>query len=103
MDNLPLPDVGDTIVRIAGLSPAAQVAAVVVLGCCVCMLIWTRRPPQPPGMETLQLVINAMNEQTQATNAMSDRMERVIEGMERVIEQNAIIIARMPVQTMEKA
>lgn len=90
MDNLPIPDVGETLTRISILSPAAQVAAVITLGCVVIAWIWTRRPAQGPNMETFQLVIGAMNEQAKATNALAEQVEKVV-------EQNATIIARLPV------
>lgn len=96
MDNLPIPDVGETLMRISILSPAAQVAAVITLGCVVIAWIWTRRPAQGPGMETFQLVIGAMNEQAKATNALAEQVERVV-------EQNAAILARLPVGSLERA
>lgn len=96
MDNLPIPDVGETLTRISILSPAAQVAAVITLGCVVIAWIWTRRPSQGPGMETFQLVIGAMNEQAKATNALAEQVEKVV-------EQNAVILARLPVGSLERA
>ncbi|MGF7174645.1 hypothetical protein [Azospirillum doebereinerae] len=96
MDNLPIPDVGDTIVRLAGLSPNAQVAAVIMIGLIGLAWVWTRRPPSGPGMETFQLVINSLNEQSKATNALAEQVERIV-------EQNAALIARLPVKTMEPA
>jgi len=96
MENLPIPDVGETIVRLAGLSPAAQVAAVIMIGLIGLAWIITRRPQPGPGNETFQLVINAMNEQAKATNALAEQVERIV-------EQNADIIARLSVKTMEPA
>lgn len=96
MDTLPLPDVGDTLARIAILSPTAQIVALLVLGGVLGLLVWSRRPQPGPGMETFNLVIASMNEQTRATIQLS-------ENVERVIEQNAVIIARLPVGTMERA
>lgn len=97
MDNLPLsvPDVGDTLTRISILSPAAQVAAVIVLGCIAVAWIWTRRPQPGPGNETFQLVITSMTEQAKATNALAEQVERVV-------EQNAAILARLPVGSLER-
>ncbi|WP_376959671.1 hypothetical protein ABNQ39_07110 [Azospirillum sp. A26] len=97
MENLPLPipDVGETLTRISVLSPAAQVAAVVGIACIAIAWIWTRRPAQGPGMETFQLVIGAMNEQAKATNALAEQVERVV-------EQNSVIIARLPVGVVER-
>lgn len=89
MDALPLPDMGTTLNSIAGLSPVAQVTALLVLGCVACAWIWTRRPQPGPGMEAFNLMIGAMNEQTRATIHLG-------ESVERVIEQNATIIARLP-------
>ncbi|SMH29558.1 hypothetical protein [Azospirillum agricola] len=96
MDNLPIPDVGDTIVRLAGLSPAAQVAAVIMLGLIGLAWVITRRPQPGPSNETFQLVIAALTEQAKATNALAEQVERIV-------EQNADIIARLPVKTMEPA
>ncbi|MBY6263934.1 hypothetical protein EI613_18710 [Azospirillum sp. 412522] len=92
MDNLPLPipNVGETLTRISILSPAAQVAAVVTLGCIAVVWIWTRRPQPGPGNETFQLIITSMTEQAKATNALAEQVEKVV-------EQNATIIARLPV------
>lgn len=95
MENLPIPDVGETIVRLAGLSPAAQVAAVIALGCVAVAWIWTRRPLPGPGNETFQLVITSMTEQAKATNALAEQVERVV-------EQNSVIIARLPVGVVER-
>lgn len=97
VDNLPLPipDVGEALTRISILSPAAQVAAVIALGCVAVVWIWTRRPAQGPGMETFQLVIGAMNEQAKATNALAEQVEKVV-------EQNAVILARLPVGSLER-
>ncbi|CAO3440170.1 hypothetical protein [Azospirillum endophyticum] len=92
MDTLPLPipNVGETLTRISILSPAAQVAAVMTLGCIAVVWIWTRRPQPGPGSETFQLIITSMTEQAKATNALAEQVERVV-------EQNATIIARLPV------
>lgn len=92
MDNLPLsvPDVGDTLTRISILSPGAQVAAVIAIGCVAVAWIWTRRPQPGPGNETFQLVITSMTEQAKATNALAEQVERVV-------EQNAAILARLQV------
>lgn len=92
MDNLPLPipDVGETLTRISILSPAAQVVAVIVIGCVAVAWIWTRRPQPGPGNETFQLVITSMTEQAKATNALAEQVERVV-------EQNAAILARLQV------
>ncbi len=95
MDALPMPDVGDTIARIAGLSPAAQVTALIVLGCIAVAWIWTRRPLPGPGTETFQLVIASMTEQAKATSTLAEQVEKVV-------EQNAVIIARLPVGTLER-
>lgn len=89
MDNLLIPDVGDTIVRLAGLSPAAQVAAVIMVGLIGLAWVITRRPQPGPGMETFNLVIGAMNEQAKATSSLAEQVERIV-------EQNAVIIARLP-------
>ncbi|TWA71898.1 hypothetical protein FBZ84_101164 [Azospirillum baldaniorum] len=81
---------GETITRVAGLSPAAQV--VISAGLCIvaALWIWTRRP-QPSGLgdETIKAVIVSLTEQAAATN-------RVAERVEQVLEQNATIIARLP-------
>ncbi|KAA0593022.1 hypothetical protein J2848_005616 [Azospirillum lipoferum] len=92
MDHLPLPipDVGETLTRISILSPVAQVAAVITLGCIAVVWIWTRRPQPGPGNETFQLIITSMTEQAKATNALAEQVEKVV-------EQNATIIARLPV------
>jgi len=97
MDNLPLsiPDVGETLTRISILSPAAQVAAVIALGCVAVAWIWTRRPQPGPGNETFQLVITSMTEQAKATNALAEQVERIV-------EQNAVIIARLPAGIVER-
>lgn len=98
MDNLPLPipDVGEALTRISVLSPAAQVSAVIMIGLIGLAWIITRRPQPGPGNETFQLVIAALTEQAKATNALAEQVERVV-------EQNATIIGRLPVKTMEPA
>nr|WP_295828280.1 hypothetical protein [uncultured Azospirillum sp.] len=97
MENLPLPipDVGETLTRISILSPAAQVAAVIGIACIAVAWIWTRRPQPGPGNETFQLVIASMTEQAKATNALAEQVERLV-------EQNAVIIARPPVGSLER-
>ncbi|WP_434619241.1 hypothetical protein [Azospirillum sp. B2RO_4] len=97
MDNLPLPipDVGETLTRISILSPAAQVAAVIGIACIAVAWIWTRRPQPGPGNETFQLVIASMTEQAKATNALAEQVERLV-------EQNAVIIARPPAGIVER-
>jgi hypothetical protein len=97
MDNLPLPipDVGETLTRISILSPAAQVAAVIGIACIAVAWIWTRRPQPGPGNETFQLVITSMTEQAKATNALAEQVERIV-------EQNAVIIARLPAGVVER-
>ncbi|WP_376957704.1 hypothetical protein ABNQ39_11285 [Azospirillum sp. A26] len=95
MENLPIPDVGETLTRISVLSPAAQVAAVVGIACIAIAWIWTRRPAQGPGMETFQLVIASLTEQAKATNALAEQVERIV-------EQNSVIIARLPVGVVER-
>lgn len=89
MDALPLPDVGDTLHNIAGLSPAAQFTALLMIGVVAGLWVWSRRPQPGPGNETFQLVIAAMTEQAKATNALAEQVERIV-------EQNALIIARLP-------
>jgi len=98
MDGLtPMPDMGETIRTIAGLSPAAQVAAVIMIGLIGLAWVWTRRPQPGPGNETFNLVIASMTEQAKATNALAEQVEKIV-------EQNAVIIARLPaVKTMEPA
>lgn len=96
MDTLPLPEVGDTLARIAILSPTAQVAAVIGIACIAVAWIWTRRPQPGPGNETFQLVITSMTEQAKATNALAEQVERVV-------EQNAAILARLQVGAVERA
>lgn len=98
MDNLPLPipDVGETLTRISGLSPAAQITALLVIGGVMGLWIWSRRPQPGPGNETFQLVITSMTEQAKATNALAEQVERVV-------EQNSVIIARLPVAVRESA
>lgn len=80
---------GETIARVAGLSPAAQV--VFAAGICgvVALWIWTRRP-QPSGLgdETIKAVIVSLTEQAAATN-------RVAERVEQVLEQNAAILSEI--------
>ncbi|MGF7178377.1 hypothetical protein [Azospirillum doebereinerae] len=97
MDALsPLPDMGNTLMQIAGLSPNAQVAAVIMIGLIGLAWVWTRRPLPGPGNETFNLVIAALTEQAKATSTLAEQVERVV-------EQNAVIIARLPVKTMEPA
>jgi hypothetical protein len=71
------------------LSPAAQVAAVVVVGLLGLAWVWTRRPQSGPGIEPFNLGIASMNEQTKVTAHLA-------ENVERIIEQNAVIIPRLP-------
>ncbi|KAA0576691.1 hypothetical protein [Azospirillum sp. Sh1] len=92
---LPLPDVPATLNSIGGLHPYAQVAAVLALGAVLAIWIWSRRPLPGPSMETFKLVIAGMHEQTRATIQLS-------ENVERVIEQNAEILKRLPVSTLDR-
>jgi len=96
MDNLPIPDAGTTLMQIAGLSPAAQVAAVIMIGLVGLAWVITRRPQPGPGNETFNLVIAALTEQAKATSTLAEQVEKVV-------EQNAVIIARLPVKTLEPA
>lgn len=87
MEAIPLPDAG-TLHAVAGLAPVAQVAAVLVIGAVLGLLVWTRRPPSGPGRETFDLVIASMTEQAKATNALAEQVERIV-------EQNSAIIGRL--------
>ncbi|WP_372397088.1 hypothetical protein ABMY26_23755 [Azospirillum sp. HJ39] len=93
---LPLPDVPATLNSIGGLHPYAQVAAVLALGAVLAILIWSRRPMPGPGNETFQLVITSMTEQAKATNALAEQVERIV-------EQNAAILERLPGGTFGRA
>lgn len=91
MDTLPLPEVGDTITRIAGLSPAAQVVALAALGCCVCMWIWSRRPiPGPDAatvVEALKLTAQAQAETAASMATIAKQVEAVAEDVRTVVEE----------------
>ncbi len=80
-----------TIRAAAGLDPLAQVTLVAGLAAAIIAWIVTRRPQQAaaPGAETLTIVVKAMEEQARATAALAEQVERVV-------EQNAVIIARLP-------
>lgn len=81
--------VSETLQAVAWLAPAAQIAALASLGVVAALFVWTRRPQQAPGGETVRLVIAALTEQAEATNALAKQVEKIV-------EQNAVIIARLP-------
>ncbi|SMF83280.1 hypothetical protein SAMN02982917_5504 [Azospirillum oryzae] len=83
MENLPIPDVGETIVRLAGLSPAAQVAAVVGIACIAIAWIWTRRP-QPVSNVDAATVVEALRLTAQAQAEMTASMATIAHSIETV-------------------
>lgn len=85
MDAPSMADVGDALHAVAGMAPAAQIIALLMIGGVLALWIWSRRP-QPPGAETFGLVVASMTEQARATSALAEQVERVV-------EQNAKIIA----------
>ncbi len=90
MDTLPLPDVGSTITQIAGLSPAAQVTALVVLGAVAVTWVWSRRPQQGPDATTvvkaLELTAQAQAETAASMAVIAKQVEAVAEDVRRVAE-----------------
>lgn len=79
----------ETVRTVAVLSPAAQVAAVIVLGVIVVTWIWTRRPSRTPapGTETMTLVIGSMNESATATRDLANQVERLVEQNAALLEE----------------
>ncbi|MBK1838103.1 hypothetical protein JHL17_11825 [Azospirillum sp. YIM B02556] len=63
MDTLSLPDVDDTLARIAILSPAAQITALLVIGGVMGLWIWSRHPLPGPDAAT---VVEALRVTAQA-------------------------------------
>ena len=85
---------GVTLHHVAGLSPSAQVAAVIMLGLVLLALVGKPyvsllKAGGGDAGEVLNLAVAAMNEQARATAALAEQVERVV-------EQNATIIARLP-------
>jgi len=90
MDALPLPDVADTLHNIAGLSPVAQVAAVIGIACIAGLWIWTRRPQQGPDaatvVETMRVTAQALTETSTSIAAVATSMAGIAQRVDDVAE-----------------
>lgn len=88
MENLP--DVGDTLHSIAGLSPTAQITALLVLGGVFSLLVWTRRPIPGPDANTvvkaLELTAQAQAETAASMALIARQVEAVAEDVRAVAE-----------------
>ncbi|SMH30598.1 hypothetical protein SAMN02982994_0347 [Azospirillum lipoferum] len=87
MENLPLPDVGTTITHIAGLSPVAQVAAVIALAAVTGLWVWTRRPLPPPQGPDAATVVETMRVTAQALTETSASIASVATSMATIAQQ----------------
>jgi len=92
MDNLPLPlpDVGNTLTQIAGLSPAAQIAAVITFGAVLALLVWTRRPQQGPDaatvVETMRVTAQALTETSASVASVAVSMGLIAQRVDEVAD-----------------
>jgi hypothetical protein len=91
MDSLSLPDIGDTLHSIAGLSPAAQFAAIVCLSAIAVTWIWCRRPMPGPDaatvVEALRLTAQSQAETAQSMAVIAQQLEAVAEDVRSVAEE----------------
>ena len=91
MESLSVPDVGDALARIAGLSPAAQITALLVLGCVACMWIWSRRPiPGPDAatvVEALRLTAQSQVETAASMATIAQQIEAVSQEVRAIAEE----------------
>lgn len=78
MDKLLPPDTVATLNSIAGLSPSAQIIAVLSLGAVLGLLVWTRRPQHGPDAAT---VVEAMRMTSQALTETAASMATVAQSM----------------------
>ncbi|KAA0592959.1 hypothetical protein J2848_005684 [Azospirillum lipoferum] len=92
MDTLPLPDVGDTLARIAILSPAAQITALLVIGGVVGLWIWSRRPQPGPDAAT---VVEALRVTAQAQAETSASMTAIVQQNERIAEDVKAVVSEV--------
>jgi hypothetical protein len=92
MDTLPLPDVGDTLARIAILSPAAQITALLVIGGVLGLWIWSRRPQSGPDAAT---VVEALRVTAQAQAETSASMTAIVQQNERIAEDVKAVVSEV--------
>ncbi|CAO3434267.1 hypothetical protein [Azospirillum endophyticum] len=92
MDTLPLPDVGDTLARIAILSPVAQITALLVIGGVVGLWIWSRRPLPGPDAAT---VVEALRVTAQAQAETSASMTAIVQQNERIAEDVKAVVSEV--------
>lgn len=92
MDTLPLPDVGETIHSIAGLSPMAQVTALIVLGFIAVAWIWSRRPQ--PGLDAA-MVVEALRVTAQAQSETSASMTAIVQQNERIADDVKAVVSEI--------
>ena len=79
----------ETLVGVAGLAPAAQVTAVLVVGAVAGLWIWTRRPQvaSAAAESTMQVVAHAMTETAHSIAEMSRQNESVAKEMREIAEE----------------
>lgn len=88
MEPLPLPDMGDALHSIAGLSPAAQITALIAIACVVGLWVWTRRPQPGPDaalvVRALELTARAQAETAASMATVAQQVEAVAEDVRMV-------------------
>lgn len=84
MDSLTIPDIGDTLHSIAGLSPTAQLAAIACIGAIAVTWIWSRRPMQGPDAAT---VVEALRLTAQSQAEAAASMATIAQQVESIAEE----------------
>lgn len=78
----------DTLHGVAGLTPGAQIAAMLVVGAVAGLWIWTRRPRDGGDAvamaEAMKISAQAMTENATAMAAICQQNERIMENVEAV-------------------
>nr|WP_295831185.1 hypothetical protein [uncultured Azospirillum sp.] len=96
MDSLTIPDIGDTLHSIAGLSPAAQLAAIFCLGAIVVTWIWSRRPQPGPDaqivVEALKSTAQAQVETAASIAAMAQQNELIVSEVRGAVAEMRVMV-----------